>query len=149
MISEEMLAKVEKVYDVHDVGTPQFVNAIKRYVTDDLSAREVVRIGWKARTPDEFLRIWRETNWWKDSESATVSTVNRPAINPEAFQSMFNVSREMRDAGCDVRTTAEIFQRMLVVWCAQNDMPIDETIVGYDDLQAYERHKRPAGLKSG
>ena len=131
-----------------DVGGPTFVDTV-RAIFPELSKQEVVRIGWKAKTAEQFLRIKDGADWWRDSESATISTVNSPAINPEGFASMYKGSREMREAGCDVRTTEEIFRRMLVVWCAQNNMPVDEDALSYDDLQAYNSHKKPAALKAG
>lgn len=137
-----------EIYEEFDAGTPGFISAIKAELPD-ISGLEIARIGWRARTPEAFLRTYAEQTWWKDSESVTIKTVNVPAINPEGFASMYKVSREMREAGCDVRTTEEIFRRMLVVWCAQNDMPVDEDILSHDDLQAYERHKRRPVSKSG
>jgi hypothetical protein len=143
IVDEDMLERLVEIYDQYDVGTPAFILAIKTEMPD-LSGLEIGRIGWRAKTPEAFLRTCHDQTWWRDSESATISTVNSPAINPEGFASMYKGSREMREAGCDVRTTEEIFRRMLVVWCAQNDMPVDEDALSYDDLQAYNSHKKPA-----
>jgi hypothetical protein len=124
-----------------DVGGPTFVDTV-RAVFPEMSKQEVLRIGWKAKTAEEFLKIKEGADWWRDSENAPIITVEVPAMNATTFASLYKVTREMRVAGCEVRTTEEIFRRMLVVWAAQNNITVDDYMLSHDDAAAYLIHTR-------
>jgi len=64
-----MTEKLTEIYSTHSRGTQGFCSEISTHCGLDISKAEISRIASRAETPEQFLWIWENVDWWTDKRN--------------------------------------------------------------------------------
>ena len=60
---------MNKIFEIYTAGSLGFVIAVETHGGYEISRDEIERIGKRAKTAEDFQRIWENEHWWFDTQA--------------------------------------------------------------------------------